>query len=225
MKVELQNVSKSYRIGGQEVPVLHNVSFTFPEGKALAVTGPSGVGKSTLLHILGGLDAPTSGNILFDDADLAQLADEPRARFRGKHIGFVFQFHHLLAEFSALENVAMPLVISGMTVEEARESSFDILQRVGLEDRVEHLPGQLSGGQQQRVAVARSLVTNPDVVFADEPTGNLDAQTSRSVTELLLELHQEQGNTLVIVTHNQELAESLGIIAEMKAGGGLERRS
>lgn len=225
MKVQLENVSKEYALGNETVPVLSHVTFSFPESVSLAITGPSGVGKSTLLHVLGGLDVPSSGRILFDDVDLASLGDEPRARFRGKHIGFVFQFHHLLGEFTAIENVAMPLVISGMRIDEAQDRAASMLSRVGLDDRTHHLPGQLSGGQQQRVAVARSLVTRPDVVLADEPTGNLDARTSQSVTELLLELHEEHNNTLVIVTHNEQLAQSLGIIVEMESGGTLKRRS
>ena len=173
---------------------------------ALVVTGPSGAGKSTLLHILGGLDRPTSGRVFYRDIDVFGLDSDRLARFRNEHVGFVFQFHHLLPEFSALENVMMPALVRGTDQRAAAETASKVLADVGLGNRVLHRPGELSGGEQQRVAVARALVLSPDAVLADEPTGNLDTHTGETVHELLQKINKERGITFVIVTHNDRLA-------------------
>ncbi len=178
----------------------------FAAGEMVAIVGPSGAGKSTLLHLLGGLDRPSAGTIHYDRVALPQLRDEQLADFRNQHIGFVFQFHHLLPEFSALENAMMPALIQRRAKHEARQEAQYLLQSVGLGDRLHHRPGELSGGEQQRVAVARALVNTPAVVLADEPTGNLDRTTSQSLQQLLRQLNEERGQTFVIVTHDREFA-------------------
>jgi lipoprotein-releasing system ATP-binding protein len=172
----------------------------------VAIVGPSGVGKSTLLHLMGGLERPTRGIIRYGDIDLLQLSDDELADFRNHHIGFVFQFHHLLPEFSALENTMMPALIQRRTKREAQQEAQQLLRQVGLGDRVHHRPGELSGGEQQRVAVARALMNKPDVILADEPTGNLDRATGQSLQKLLRQLNEERGQTFVIVTHDREFA-------------------
>lgn len=204
--VEAKNVHKSYETGSEVLHVLKGVNLKIGQGDMVAIVGASGAGKSTLLHILGALDRPTSGNVIYEGLEVFSLSDERLAEFRNKHIGFVFQFHHLLPEFDALENVMMPLLIRGLTLEEAAEKAFKILSEVGLEDRVGHKPGELSGGEQQRVAIARAIVTEPKIVLADEPTGNLDMKTAGLVGELLKYLNEEKGFTFVIVTHNEKLA-------------------
>lgn len=175
-------------------------------GEMLAVEGASGAGKSTLLHILGALDRPTEGKVYFQDLDLFQRSDSELAEFRNRHLGFVFQFHHLLPEFSALENTMMPGLIQGLEQREAMKNAERILTQLGLGSRLQHKPGELSGGEQQRVAVARALMLNPQVILADEPTGNLDSQTGEEVHNLLVHINREQGITIVVVTHNPELA-------------------
>ena len=172
----------------------------------MAIEGASGAGKSTLLHILGALDRPTEGKIYFQNMDLLEKNDRSLAEIRNRHIGFVFQFHHLLPEFSALENTMMPGLIQGMTQKQARQQAENILNDLGLGDRLQHKPGELSGGEQQRVAVGRSLMLSPDVILADEPTGNLDTQTGEEVHKLLLRINRERGVTIVVVTHNPALA-------------------
>lgn len=223
MQIEVRNLSKSYSEGGQKLHVIEDMHFNFPAGGSISIIGRSGVGKSTLLHLLGGLDRPDRGSVLFDGTDLAALPSDELSSFRGRNVGFVFQFHHLLPEFSAQENVAMPLVISGCTAELASERAEEMLLRVGLEDRLAHRPGQLSGGEQQRVAIARAIVTRPAVLLADEPTGNLDLKTAREVQDLLLEINAELNNIMVIVTHNLELARSVGAMFEMLPGGELKQ--
>lgn len=221
MKIELQNICKTFRDADHELRVIDDLSFTFPAAGSLAIVGRSGVGKSTLLHMLGGLERPSSGSILLDGEDLTLLGADELSAFRADNIGFIFQFHHLLPEFSALENVSMPLIIRGEEEQPALHKAEQILARVGLADRLSHLPSQLSGGEQQRVAVARAVVGRPKLLLADEPTGNLDQVSSELVQKLLLELSAELGNLLVVVTHSSELAASLGGVVELLPGGKL----
>lgn len=198
--------------------VLSEVSLTLYRGECATIVGASGAGKSTLLHCVGTLDLPTRGQILFGDTDIVSLPPPELARFRNETIGFVFQFHHLLPEFSALENVMMPAMIARMPNREAKERAEKLLEDVGLSDRLTHRPGELSGGEQQRVAIARALVMNPRLLLADEPTGNLDTKTSREVHQLLFKLNEEQKLTMLIVTHNRELASQVPRKIRMQDG-------
>jgi lipoprotein releasing system ATP-binding protein len=213
-----QNVTKSFARDGDRVEVLKGVSLTIAAGELAAIVGPSGVGKSTLLHLLGGLERPTGGAIRYGDTDLALLSDVALAQFRNRRVGFVFQFHHLLPEFSALENVMMPLLIRRCSTGEARARSIALLGRVGLAARVRHRPGELSGGEQQRVAIARALIGEPAVLLADEPTGNLDSKTGDEVFELMRELNRERNLTCVFITHNEELARRTDRVLRMLDG-------
>ena len=207
--IRAESLVKTYLVGASRVDVLTGLDLEVSRGESVGVVGASGVGKSTLLHLLGGLDRPTAGRVLLDDQDLGRLDDRSLARVRNRKIGFVFQFHHLLPEFNALENVAMPALIARRPREEALDKASTILERVGLAARLKHRVGELSGGEQQRVAVARALVMAPEVLLADEPTGNLDSQTGRRINELLLSLNEERGLTSIVVTHNLELAAML----------------
>jgi len=198
--------------------VLDNIDLDIQKGEMLAIVGASGVGKSTLLHILGALDRPTSGRVLFGDLDVFGLDSNRLARFRNERVGFVFQFHHLLPEFTALENVMLPALIRRIGREEAAGAASKILGEVGLGARVHHRPGELSGGEQQRVAVARALMLKPDVVLADEPTGNLDMHTGEAIHDLLLSINKQQGITFVIVTHNDKLAVRADRVLRMVEG-------
>jgi lipoprotein-releasing system ATP-binding protein len=207
--IQVQQLFKSYENGTKLVEVLKGVDLVFSKGEKAAIVGASGVGKTTLLHILGTLDRPTSGRVFYEGKDIYALNERDLALFRNREIGFVFQFHHLLPEFSALENTMMPCLIQGVPKKEAASRAEAILTLVGLQDRLSHKPGELSGGEQQRVAVARGLVLEPKVLLADEPTGNLDTQTGESVFDLLQELNQIKGITLIVVTHNLKLAEKL----------------
>jgi lipoprotein-releasing system ATP-binding protein len=207
--IQVQQLFKSYGNGAKRVEVLKGADLTFSRGEKAAIVGASGVGKTTLLHILGTLDRPTVGKVLYEGKDIYALNEKDLALFRNREIGFVFQFHHLLPEFNALENTMMPCLIQGIPKKESVSRAEAILTLVGLEERLSHKPGELSGGEQQRVAVARALVLEPKVLLADEPTGNLDTKTGESVFDLLRELNQIKGITLIVVTHNIKLAEKL----------------
>ena len=207
--IQVQQLFKSYGNGAKRVEVLKGINLTFSQRERAAIVGASGVGKTTLLHILGALDRPTSGKVLYEGREVFTLNEKELALFRNREIGFVFQFHHLLPEFNALENTMMPCLIQGVPKKEAGLQAEAILFSVGLKDRLSHKPGELSGGEQQRVAVARALVLEPRVLLADEPTGNLDTKTGESVFNLLQELNQIKGVTLIVVTHNLTLAGQL----------------
>jgi len=198
---------KTYGRDGHRIEVLNGLDLEVERGEKVVIVGQSGVGKSTLLHILGALDRPTAGEVLFDGVDLAQLSEREVGAFRNSAVGFIFQFHHLLADFSALENVMMPALIRGMPRDEAARRARAVLEQVGLAERLSHKPGELSGGEQQRVAVARAVVLSPRAILADEPTGNLDPATAAEVHDLLMELNRTHGITLVIVTHNDRLVD------------------
>jgi lipoprotein-releasing system ATP-binding protein len=205
-RVELEGVTKDYVHGGARLPILKGIDLSLAAGEMVAVVGASGAGKSTLLHCLGTLDLPTRGRIRFNGVDVTKLSSAELASFRNREIGFVFQFHHLLPEFTALENVMMPALIKRIPPPEARVKAQAILARVGLMKRLTHRPGELSGGEQQRVALARALVLEPALLLADEPTGNLDTKTGQEMHQLFFELNRERGMTMLVVTHNPELA-------------------
>ncbi|MCC5856243.1 MAG: lipoprotein-releasing ABC transporter ATP-binding protein LolD [Idiomarina sp.] len=205
----VNGLQKSYRDGAQEVAVLADVTFQLGADDMLAIVGASGSGKSTLLHILGGLDTADSGQVHMSGTDLRALSPDAIARWRNANLGFVYQFHHLLAEFSALENIAMPLLIAGKSAKEAEQRAQQLLERVGLGSRANHLPAQLSGGERQRVAIARALANSPKLVLADEPTGNLDEDTATLIYDLMLELNQDSGTAFIVVTHDHGLAQKL----------------
>ena len=212
------DLHKRFTLEKREIPVLNGVEIEIQKGELLCIVGASGAGKSTLLHILGGLDHPSSGKVLFDGEDIFRFSEPQMAQFRNKKIGFVFQFHHLLPEFTALENTMMPAWIQGNKNKRIEEEAKQILKEVGLEMRIFHRPGELSGGEQQRVAMARALILSPQLVLADEPTGNLDTHTSKSVFSLLRRLQHEKGITLVMVTHNESLAKQADRIIKIVDG-------
>lgn len=217
--IRTHDLRKSFTTPAGELHVLKGIDISIEEGEMVAVMGASGVGKSTLLHIMGTLDKPTSGSITYDGSDVFGMAEKELTAFRNRTIGFVFQFHHLLPEFTALENVMMPALISGGTGrEEAMEKALKLLDELGIYGRQTHRPGELSGGEQQRVAVARALVLTPKVVLADEPTGNLDTATGEELFKILLRLNGQKGITFVVVTHNESLARRCHRIFEMVDG-------
>jgi len=216
--LEARGIVKRYAVGGNGLTVLRDLDLTVDAGEMLAIMGASGVGKSTLLHILGGLDRANQGDVTVGGTNLTSLPDADVVAFRNRHVGFVFQFHHLLPEFSAVENVEMPMRIARIPVAEARPRAEELLNRVGLAERTTHRPGMLSGGEQQRVAVARALVMRPALLLADEPTGDLDEQTAESLHGLLREMHAAYGLTSVIATHNPRLAEACDRVLRLESG-------
>lgn len=216
--LSLKDVKKEFCLKGVTIPVLKGVSITVGSGEIIAVLGASGVGKSTLLHVIGTIERPTQGEVLYDGFDVISKSDDELARFRNENIGFVFQFHHLLNEFTALENVMMPFLINGKDFEEARGEAEKLLDSVGLSERYNHKPGELSGGEQQRVAIARALMLRPSLLLCDEPTGNLDTKTASDVQKLLLNLNREHDMTMIIVTHNKDFAFETNRVVTMVDG-------
>ena len=216
--IQARDLHKSFVMGGRELQVLRGINLDIARGELIAVVGASGAGKTTLLHIIGTLDRPTSGTVTFDGQDLFRLSESNLADFRNQKIGFVFQFHHLLPEFTALENACLPALIQSRPRREVTGEASALLQEVGLGDRLHHKPGELSGGEQQRVAVARALMQRPDLVLADEPTGNLDTHTGEALFALLRELNRTRRTTFVIVTHNEKLSAQADRIVRMEDG-------
>jgi putative ABC transport system ATP-binding protein len=221
--IELKNVTKTYHLGGEVLNALDNINLTIQAGDFVAITGPSGSGKTTLADIIGGLDRPTSGNVVVDGHDLADLHDAKLSAYRNQHIGFVFQSFNLQATNTALENVTMPLVFQKMSSKDRKARGAECLQAVGLGDRIKHKPSQLSGGQRQRVAIARALAIKPSIIIADEPTGNLDSARGKEIMTLLRDLNK-QGITLIIITHDDDIAHQAGRRVEIHDGKLVERR-
>ncbi|MBI2999973.1 MAG: ABC transporter ATP-binding protein [Deltaproteobacteria bacterium] len=216
--LQVEDLYKSFVEGGEEIRVLRGLHLELGTGQRLAIVGESGVGKSTLLHILGTLDRPSGGRVIYRGQELSSLDDEALSQLRNREIGFVFQFHYLLPDFSALENVMLPALIQGWQWERAQEAALRLLEAVGLRDRVTHRPGKLSGGEQQRVAVARSTILEPRLILADEPTGDLDPRTGEEVQDLLFRLNEERGVALVVATHNRRFAAKIGAQVELRDG-------
>jgi lipoprotein-releasing system ATP-binding protein len=222
--LRLEDIRKSFDTGRDRLHVLSGVNLTVGEGEIVAIVGPSGVGKSTLLHIMGALDVPTSGKVYVRDTDVFAMSEAERAAFRNRTVGFVFQFHHLLRELTALENVMMPCLVGGMDKDEAASRAEELLAAVRLSDRADHRPGELSGGEEQRAAVARALAARPLVVLADEPSGNLDRASSDELHDLIWGLRESTGQTFVIVTHNPDLFERADRVVVLKEGLATERK-
>lgn len=216
--INCENICKTFTEGPLSVEVLKGICLSVKPGEQIAIMGSSGSGKSTLLHLLGGLDSCTSGSVYINDQNISKLDETARGKLRNQYLGFIYQFHHLLAEFTALENVGMPLLIRGMSPAIVKERAMIILEKVGLADRVEHKPGELSGGERQRTAIARALVTNPLCVLADEPTGNLDNKTAHIIYELMLSLNQELDTSIIMVTHDSEMARHMERILVLEDG-------
>ncbi len=216
--LQCQNLTKRYDQGGLDVEVLKGVNLTIGVGERVAIMGASGSGKSTLLHLLGGLEKASGGEVVLDGVNINQVSAGKLAKLRNKSLGFIYQSHHLLGEFTVLENVAMPLLIGGESVSQARVRAGELLQRVGLGHRIEHKPGELSGGERQRAAVARALINKPSLILADEPTGNLDSKTADQVYQLMLELNQELNVSFLVVTHDHDLATRMGKVLHMEDG-------
>ncbi|AYK16034.1 MAG: ABC transporter ATP-binding protein [Methanosarcina flavescens] len=215
--IELKNLTKIYK-NGMEFRALDNANLKIKKGEFVAIVGPSGSGKSTLMHLIGLLDTPSLGTLLIDGRDVTKMSDKERSEMRNRMLGFVFQYHHLLPDFTAMENVAMPLLIAGKSRKEAKEIAGKLLKEVGLEDRMDHKPGELSGGQNQRVAVARALSCSPAIVLGDEPTGNLDTKTGNLIYDLLRRLNRQYNQTFIIVTHNEDLASKADRIIRLVDG-------
>jgi lipoprotein-releasing system ATP-binding protein len=214
-----EHLSKSYRMTKEiQLQVLKEVSLKIEKEKISVIVGASGAGKSTLLHLLGALDRPDNGNVLYNEENIFNLSDERLAKFRNQHIGFIFQFHHLLPEFTAIENVSIPQMINGISLNDTLKKSKELLNIVGLSEREDHKPAELSGGEQQRVAVARALANNPQIIFGDEPTGNLDSKNSEAIHQIILELREKLKMTFVIVTHNSNLVNLADKVYEIKDG-------
>lgn len=216
--LEMKNITKSFRMGDSTIEILKGISFSVESKDYLSITGPSGSGKSTLMHLVGCLDTPTSGTYTIEGEDVSHMSSDQLARIRNKHIGFVFQKFHLLPDLRAIDNVALPQLYAGKSEVEAQKEAKKMLEMVGLEDRVTYYPNQLSGGQQQRVAIARALVNNPDIILADEPTGNLDTVTGSTIMNIFEHLNKEHGVTIVIVTHDLELAQKMNRIIKLRDG-------
>lgn len=214
--LSILDIRKSYQLDKESIPVLKGITLEVMQGEILAIVGPSGAGKSTLLHIMGGLDVPTEGKVLFLGKDVFNGND--MEKYRSQTIGFVFQFHHLMPEFTALENVMMPALVKRMPRKQAREKAGQILRDVGLSERLSHMPSQLSGGEQQRVAIARALINEPDLILADEPTGNLDSHTGEGVFQMLEDIVRKKNKTMIIVTHNEKLSERADRIVRLIDG-------
>lgn len=216
--LETRNLVKHYRQGELDVSVLKGIDLIVNHGDQIAIMGPSGSGKSTLLHLLGGLDEATAGDVLLDGVNIQRMSQAKLAALRNKSLGFIYQFHHLLAEFDAVENVAMPLLISGSSITSARKRATQLLERVGLGHRLHHKPAELSGGERQRAAVARALINNPQCILADEPTGNLDSASAEQLYQLMARLNKEMGVSFLIVTHDKRLAERMDTVLHMEDG-------
>jgi lipoprotein-releasing system ATP-binding protein len=216
--LEATNISKTFQDGSKRVEVLHGVDITVEAGEMVAIVGTSGSGKSTLLHLLGGLDSPDEGNVLVAGQDIHKLSTKKQGELRNSQLGFVYQFHHLLAEFSALENVMIPLIIGGKSEKVARNRAEEIIRKVGLIDRKTHTPGELSGGERQRIAIARAMVTKPACILADEPTGNLDQRTAESINELMFELNRDENTSFLVVSHDLNLANLMSRQYELISG-------
>ncbi len=216
--LQCKHLNKEFKQGLLTIEVLKDINFSIHSGQRIAIMGASGSGKSTLMHLLGGLDTPTSGEVKIDGTDILKLSNRQLGKLRNRALGFVYQFHHLLGEFTITENTAMPLLIRGLSVRAAREKSEQMLERVGLQHRLQHKPGELSGGERQRVAIARALVTRPLCVLADEPTGNLDSKTAEDIYQLMLELNQDFKVSFLIVTHDIALAQRMDTVLHMEDG-------
>jgi lipoprotein-releasing system ATP-binding protein len=216
--IEVSALSKSFHDGDLNVAVLKDINLLLKARERIAIVGTSGSGKSTLLQLLGGLDKPSQGEVILCGNKLNNLADNVRGKLRNQYLGFIYQFHHLLPEFTALENVAMPLMVRNESMKHIQQQAEEILTRVGLKDRIQHKPSELSGGERQRVAIARALVTQPKVILADEPTGNLDSKTATQISEIMMELNDELDTAIVMVTHDMSLAETMDAVYELKDG-------